>query len=77
LAEGGWSEEQNNFLEDLEELAPLWFREKSGRTDDDWLQWINEPSVRLSVRAVVARYADTAHFLTDKGLTQTSQGLCP
>jgi hypothetical protein len=37
LAEAGWSVQQNDFFDDLEELAPLWFREKSGRTDDDWL----------------------------------------
>jgi hypothetical protein len=75
LAEAGWSVEQDNFVDDLEELAPLWFREKSGRTDDDWLQWINEPSVRPSVRAVVANYAHTDQFLADKGLT-LSEAAC-
>jgi hypothetical protein len=70
-AELGWSVEQDRFLDDLEELAPLWFREKLGRTDDDWLQWINEPSVRPTVRATVAECAHTARFLSDRGLTLT------
>ena len=67
----GWSVEEDSFLDDLEELAPRWFREKLGRTDDDWQQWINEPSVRLDARAIIADYAHTAQFLADKGLTLT------
>jgi hypothetical protein len=74
-AEAGWDVEGSNFVDDLEELAPLWFREKSGRTDDDWLQWINEPSVRPAVRAIIANYAHTDQFLTDKGLT-LSEAAC-
>jgi hypothetical protein len=67
----GWSVEKGNFLDDLEELAPRWFREKLGRTDDDWQRWINEPSVRPDARATIADYAKTAQFLADKGLTLT------
>jgi hypothetical protein len=70
-AELGWSVEEDRFLDDLEELAPRWFREKLGRTDDDWLQWINAPSVRPSVRATIAEYAHTAQFLADQGPTLT------
>jgi integrase len=71
----GWSVEEGSFLDDLEELAPRWFREKLGRTDDDWQRWINEPSVRPDARAITADYAHTAQFLADKGLTLT-QAAC-
>ena len=71
----GWWVEEGLFLDDLEELAPRWFREKLGRTDDDWQRWINEPSVRPDARAIIADYARAAQFLADKGLTLT-QAAC-
>ena len=71
-AELGWWFERISFLDDLEELAPQWFREQAERTEGDWRQWLDDPSVRVKARSIVADYGHTAQFLADRGLVLTA-----
>jgi integrase len=71
-AELGWWSIRGAFFDELEQLAPLWFRQKEGRTEQDW-RWIDDTAVRPKVRAIIADYAHTAQFLADRRLVLTAE----
>jgi len=73
-AELGWFFIRGSFLDELEELAPRWFRKKIERTENDWRQWIDDPAVSAKARPIVADYGHTAQFLADRGLVLTTDG---
>ena len=70
-AELKWWTVWSCFLDELEDLAPPWFQRATGRTWDDWRRWIGEeddPVVKARMRAIVADFARSSQFLSDKGL---------